>query len=83
MGGGSEAQVKVRIRFRASRWMAKPGSLTGVLVFIVLIAMKWSLPAMAVSDSVESKSSSTYYSACHQILKRVVMKFQSLSSTSR
>jgi len=67
MDGGNEAQVRVKIRFRASRGMTKSHSLTGALVFMALVAMQWSLPAMAVSDSVESKSSSTFFSTCHQI----------------
>lgn len=60
MDVGSESEVKARIRFKASMQMAQRRSVAGVgVLLMVLMAMPFFHPAMAVSDSVESKLSST------------------------
>lgn len=61
MDVSSKSEVKARIRFIASMQMAQRRSVAGVgvVLLMVLMAMPCFHPAMAVSDSVESKLSST------------------------
>lgn len=68
MDVGGDSEVKARIRSRASMQMAQRRSVTRVgVLLMMLMAMSWFYPAMAVSDLVEGELSSTLYPSCHHI----------------